>query len=64
MQKGRKTCLTNQACSISHHIMPLVINALGADTHTHARTHTHACKPTFVDETISRNQAHTSLTNL
>jgi len=33
-----KTCLTNHKGSISHHITPLVINSLGADTHTHAHT--------------------------
>ena len=27
--------------SISYHIMPLVINNLGADTHTHTYTHKH-----------------------
>jgi len=38
-----KTCLTNHKGSISHHIMPLVINSLGGGhTHTctHARTNT------------------------
>ena len=41
--------------SISCHIMPLVINSLGADTHTHKHTHTHTDIHT---ETILRNQAH------
>ena len=36
--------------SISHHITPLVINSLGAGTHTHTRI------PTFVDKAILRNQ--------
>ena len=35
-----KTCLTNHKGSISHHIMPLVINNLGGrHTHTHAYRH-------------------------
>jgi len=35
-----KTCLTNHKGSISHHIMPLVINSLGGrHTHTHAYSH-------------------------
>jgi len=33
------TCLTNHKSSISHHIMPLVINSLGGG-HTHTHTHT------------------------
>ena len=33
--KSHKTCLTNHIWSISHHITPLVINALGAETQTH-----------------------------
>jgi len=38
----RKTCLTNHKGSISHHIMPLVINSLrGGHTHTHTRTYSH-----------------------
>ena len=28
-RKNHKTCLTNRTQSISHHIMPLVMNALG-----------------------------------
>jgi len=35
-----KTCLTIHKGSISHHIMPLVINCLGGG-HTHAHAHTH-----------------------
>jgi len=35
-----KTCLTNHKGSISHHIMPLVINSLrGRHTHTHIYSH-------------------------
>ena len=33
--KVPRTYLTNRIGSISHHIMPLVINSLGADTQTH-----------------------------
>ena len=43
-----ETCLTNHTRPISHHIMPLVINALGGghtDTHTDTQT-----------KAISRNQ--------
>jgi len=36
-----KTCLINHKGSISHHIMPLVINSLGTDTHTHTHTSIH-----------------------
>ena len=38
-----KSCITgstNHTKPISHHIMPLVINALRADTQTHRQTHT------------------------
>jgi len=39
-KKTPKTCLTNHKGSISHHIMPLVINSLGGGhTHTHAYRH-------------------------
>ena len=44
--KSRKiceTCLTNHTQSISHHITPLVINALG-QTYTHAHMPTHEPK--------------------
>ena len=34
-------CLTNHMEFISCHIMPLVINSLGAHTHTDTYTHTH-----------------------
>jgi len=47
-----KTCLTNHKGSISHHIMPLVINSLGGGhTHTHTRIQTSRTKA------ISRNQS-------
>ena len=36
--KSRETCLTNRTQRISHHITPLVINALGG---RHRQTHTH-----------------------
>ena len=45
------TCLTNHTWSMSHHIMPLVINALGS-RHTHRHTNTHT-------KEISRNQMYT-----
>ena len=38
--KSHRTYLTNHMGSISHHIMPLVINSLGGG-HTHMQTHTH-----------------------
>ena len=37
--KSRKTCLANHTWPISHHIMPIVINAL-KDGHTHRHTQT------------------------
>jgi len=40
-----KTCLANHKGSISHHIMPLVINSLEG-RHTHRYTHT--CKHTHI----------------
>ena len=40
--KSRKTCLTNYKQPKSHHIMPLVITALGG-RHTHRHTHTYQC---------------------
>ena len=52
--KSHKICLTNHTHPISHHIMPLVINALvGRHTHTHVHTDMQTKK-------ISRNQAHTA----
>ena len=39
--KSHRTYLTNLMGSISHHIMPLVINSLGGG-HTHVNTHTYA----------------------
>ena len=38
MWKSHKTCLTNHTGSISHHIMPLVINVHGK-TYTHISKH-------------------------
>jgi len=48
------TCLTNHKSSISHHIMPLVINSLGGG-------HTHTCILTLWTKVISRNQSHAGL---
>ena len=54
--KSHRTYLTNHMGSISHHIMPLVINSLGGGhTHTHAYIRT---------ETILRNQACTWFKNV
>ena len=39
--KSCRTVLTNHTQPISHHITPLVINALGADTQTVTQTHIH-----------------------
>ena len=43
--------------SLSHLITPLVINSLGADTHTQTHTHTQTCIPTSVDKVILISQA-------
>ena len=51
--KSCKTCLTNHKRSISHHIMPLVINGLGG-RHIHGHTDMRT-------KAISRNQVCTSL---
>ena len=51
-----RTYLTNHTLSISHHVMPLVINSLGADTHTHM----HTCRCAQI-KAISRNQVRTGL---
>ena len=59
--KSCRTCLTNRMGSISHHIMPLVINSpRGGYTYkyTYTYTHIHTDIPT---ETILRNQVCTSL---
>ena len=41
--------------SISHHIMPLVINSLGrGHTNTHTHTRKHICIQTFVDRSNSK----------
>ena len=37
-RKSRKTCLTNHTQSISHHVTPLAINAIGGG-HTHILMH-------------------------
>jgi len=49
-----KTCLTNHKGSISHHIIPLVINSLRG-------RHTHVCIQTSGTKAISRNQLCTDL---
>jgi len=46
------TCLPNHKSSISHHIMPLVINSLGG-----RYTHTHTNILTSRTKAISRNQS-------
>jgi len=51
-----KTCLTNHKGSILHHIMPLVINSLGADTHTSILT--------SWTKAILRNPPHTWFKNI
>ena len=56
--KSHKTCLTNHTESISHHITPLVIIALGADIQTHRHTRKHTNTQT---KAISRNQARAGL---
>ena len=40
--------------SISHHITPLVINSLRADTHANTHTHTHTHIQTFMDRSNSK----------
>jgi len=50
-----KTCLTNHKGSISHHIMPLVINSLGGG---HKHTHKHTRILTSRIKAISRNKSH------
>ena len=52
--KSHSTCLTNRIGSISHHIMPLVINSFGGGhTNTHAYRHSRT-------EAILGNQARRS----
>ena len=46
-RSGRKTALSGYYTCLSH---DLLLMASGVDTHTHT--------PTFVEETISRNQVH------
>ena len=43
--KSHRIYLTNRLGFISHHIMPLVANSLGMDTHAH----THINMQTFMD---------------
>ena len=50
--KSHKTCLANHRRSISHHIMPLVINGLG-DRQTRRYIHTHT---NMLTKAISKNQ--------
>ena len=48
--KSHKICLTNHTQSVSHHIMPLVINTLGSrqtHTNTHIPTYRHANQSNF-----------------
>ena len=45
---------------ISHHITPLVINTLGADTHTNTHMRIRALTDVCT-ETILRNQVHTAM---
>ena len=71
--KSHKICLTNHARSILHHIMPLVINALGGG---YTDTHILTCKPVtnalevdththqLPDKGISINQACTQFKNV
>ena len=41
--------------SISHHIMPLVINSLkGGHTHTHRHTHTHTHTQTQMQTSVQK----------
>ena len=40
--------------SISHHITPLVIDSLGADTHIHTHTHTHTHIQKFADRSNTK----------
>ena len=43
-EKSHKNCLTKHTWFISHHITPLVVNAIEGehvDTHKHTHTHTH-----------------------
>ena len=49
--KSHRSYLTNHMESISHHITPLAINSLRADTHTH----THKCKHTRMHRHLHRN---------
>jgi len=51
-----KTCLTNHKGSISHHIMPQVINSLGGG-HTHTHTHTqHHRQKLFQENSYTSNK--------
>ena len=54
--KSHRTYSTNHMGSISHHITPLVINILGADTQTRTHTNTHVYRHSQT-EAILRNQA-------
>ena len=60
---SHRNYLTNHMGSISHHITPLVINSLGADTYTNTHTQTHTHTQAYRrsrTEAILRNQAHAS----
>ena len=57
--KSHKTCLTKHTQSISHHIMPLVINTLeGRPTDTDTQTHRHTDTQTH---THTQTQTHTHI---
>ena len=68
--KSHRTYLTNHMGSISHHIMPIVINSFGTRIHTHTHTHTYACTHTHrgtcmhtdaCTKALLRNQANAIL---
>ena len=49
--KSCRTGLTNHTRPISHHITPLVINALRSDTHTQTHRHILMCQQKWFQET-------------